>query len=72
LQRNRGIAAEHDTAMPGAARIAVEIRLRGGGRKAELLGARHGGDDRLGELDPPAIVGEEGGALGKTLLRGCR
>jgi hypothetical protein len=68
-QRNSS-GTRHRYARGGAHR--VEIPLRGGGREAELLGARHGGDDRLGELDPPAIVGEEGGALGKTLLRGCR
>jgi len=35
-----------------------------------LLGAGHGLDDRLGEHDPPAVVGEEGGTQGDALVDG--
>src|ERR1700737_2860226 len=48
----------------------IEVRLGAGGDEAHLLGAGHGLDDGLGELDPPAVVGEEGRALGNALVDG--
>src|SRR5262249_30256063 len=47
----------------------VEVGLGAGRDKAHLLSARHRGDDRLGKFDTPAVVGEEGGALGDPRLR---
>ena len=41
----------------------VEVGLRPGADKAHLLGARHGIDNGLRQLDPVPVVGEECRAL---------
>src|SRR6516162_7680381 len=48
----------------------VEVRLRAGGHETDLVRAGYSRDNRLGEFDAPAVVGEEGRALGNALLRG--
>ena len=48
----------------------VEIGLRAGRYETHLLGARHGGDDLAGELDPPAVIGKERRSQGDPGLGG--